>query len=246
MPDRRLKTVYFDVGGTILTASPSVGAIYADAVRRLGFSVDAGDVQAKFRQAWRRSLERRRANGYRCDDIVLRHEWLQVVIESFEGLIGEETARQAFDDLYERFRGPSAWKLAPGAVLTFQALKAWGLRLGLLSNWDERLEDLLGGLGIIEYFDHRVISCQVGVEKPHPRIFAEALRQAGNSPEQILHVGDSYEWDIEPARLSGMHTLWINADDEALGTGGQIPAARVKSFEDVLPFIESWTELRGA
>src|SRR5690606_38127830 len=43
----------------------------------------------------------------------------------------------------------------------------------------------------------------------HERIFAEALRRTGASPEQVLHGGDSYEADIIPARSKGWRTLWI-------------------------------------
>jgi HAD superfamily hydrolase (TIGR01509 family) len=51
---------------------------------------------------------------------------------------------------------------------------------------------------------HVIASTDTGACKPDPRIFAEAARQAGVAAEEILHVGDSWRWDVEGALKSGM------------------------------------------
>lgn len=241
-----IHTVFFDVGGTILTVEPSVGHVYADAAARLGYLVDPARIADNFRAAWKASLRRRQENDHVCDDAVLRDEWLRVVIDSFRGLLPEAVAREAFRDLYERFCRADAWNLAAGAEETFRQLGALGLRLGILSNWDSRLEETLESVGILKYFEHRVISWRVGVEKPHPEIFREAIRQAGTKVERILHVGDSLEWDIEPARALGMRTLWITGDDEAgagvAASGDNLIPGRVRSFSEVLSRVRQFLE----
>ena len=243
MPQRPISTIFFDVGGTILTVQPSVGKIYADAATRLGFDVDPGRVNANFKEAWKRSLRRRQSNGHVCDDEVLRADWCQVVVDSFEGLLPPEVATEAFRDLYDRFCRADAWRIADGARETFEELGALGYRLGILSNWDHRLEETLESLGLLGYFEFRVISYRVGVEKPHPKIFQEALREAGVPAREALHIGDSFEWDIEPAHALGLRALWLRDGKGPIpeisreAAGGAENIDSVSSFRDILPFI---------
>ena len=67
------------------------------------------------------------------------------------------------------------------------------------SVWKSFLEEV-GGIRIA----HVVASTDVGACKPDPRIFAEAVRQAGVAAAEVLHVGDSWAWDVEGARGCGM------------------------------------------
>ncbi|MGP8076419.1 MAG: HAD family hydrolase [Thermoplasmata archaeon] len=67
------------------------------------------------------------------------------------------------------------------------------------SVWKSFLEEV-GGIRVA----HVVASTDVGACKPDPRIFAEAVRQADVSAAEVLHVGDSWAWDVEGARGCGM------------------------------------------
>jgi len=51
---------------------------------------------------------------------------------------------------------------------------------------------------------HVIASTDVGVCKPDIRIFVEAARQAGVAASEILHVGDSWRWDVVGARAGGL------------------------------------------
>jgi len=55
-----------------------------------------------------------------------------------------------------------------------------------------------------------VFSQDWGVEKPDPRIFRIALREAGCSGEELLHVGDSYGDDVQGAANAGIRSVWLN------------------------------------
>jgi FMN phosphatase YigB (HAD superfamily) len=51
---------------------------------------------------------------------------------------------------------------------------------------------------------HAVVSsCDLGSAKPEPGIFLEAARRLGLPPEQILHVGDRWELDVDGAERAG-------------------------------------------
>ena len=60
------------------------------------------------------------------------------------------------------------------------------------------------------YFRHTLTAENVGAAKPDPAIFTEAMRIAGVTPDETLHVGDDPETDIEAARQAGLHSIWIN------------------------------------
>ncbi len=66
------------------------------------------------------------------------------------------------------------------------------------------------------HFRHVVISEEVGVDKPAPKIFEEALRRVKASPADAVMVGDRLELDISPALALGMKAVWTQ---EFIGSG---------------------------
>ena len=226
-----IRTVLFDVGGTLLRVRPSVGTVYARAARDHGFEVSVVELDRNFRAAWRRSVERGHSRGHSCSDEILREEWSTVVRETFKESVPAEKMPALFDDLYNRFASATVWELAPRVRSHLEHLRAAGIRLGVLSNWDSRLRSMLDDLDLGDAFDFLVISYDVGVEKPHPDIFQAALARAGSSPAETLLVGDSYETDIEAASRSGLATLWITSRAEHEARSSRV---------DVGPWIESF------
>ncbi len=123
-----------------------------------------------------------------------------------------------------RFR---AFPEVPGAL---RALRAGGLRLVVLSNWDVSLPDALAQAGLAELVDGAVSSAQVGAAKPAPAIFARALALAGVSATEALHVGDSLPLDVEGARAAGVAAVLV-----VRGEGSPPPGVRVVRSLDELP-----------
>ena len=68
-------------------------------------------------------------------------------------------------------------------------------------------------IGIRHLFHHVVTAAGAGAAKPARRIFDVAISKAGVSPEEILHVGDHPEIDIDGGRQAGLRTAWINRTD---------------------------------
>ena len=69
-------------------------------------------------------------------------------------------------------------------------------------------------LGIKEYIDFLVTSEEVGIEKPHPRMFEKALKKLNCGSNEALMIGDSWKKDIEGASLLGIKNIWINLKNE--------------------------------
>jgi putative hydrolase of the HAD superfamily len=220
-PRSPLRVVYFDVGGTLVRVEPSVGEVYARAAAEYGFSLEPAALQTRFREAWRESVARSRLRGFVCSDAILREEWFRIVCQAFAGAVPSECMPALFDDLYERFVSSRAWTVVPGARAALERLRALGLRLGILSNWDSRLEPTLEGLELRHLFDYFVASHSVGREKPHTAMFEHALGICGEPAARVLHVGDSLEADILPARRLGFRTLWLlNGEPEPSAEAG--------------------------
>ena len=74
-----------------------------------------------------------------------------------------------------RFARAAAWEVYPDVRPALARLRRSGLRLAVIANWDARLPELLGALGLGENFETIVTSQGAGVQKPHPLIFQTAL-----------------------------------------------------------------------
>lgn len=94
----------------------------------------------------------------------------------------------------------------PGAVQLLQRLKASGMKLGIISNSDGRVPNLLHRLGLCG-FEVVIDSALVGVAKPDPEIFTLAREAVGSQPEEIAYVGDVPRLDAAGALLAGFNPI---------------------------------------
>ncbi len=83
--------------------------------------------------------------------------------------------------------------------------------LALVSNFDYApyVEDLMSRWNLEPLFDAILVSDSVGVKKPHPGIFEQALRELDIPATSAIHVGDSQE-DIDGAAGAGIRPVWID------------------------------------
>jgi len=89
-------------------------------------------------------------------------------------------------------------------------LRAAGLKLAVVSNWDVSLGEVLEGVGIAELLDCVVTSAEVGAAKPDPAPFERALECLGLGPEEVVHLGDSPELDLPGAAAAGIEAILIS------------------------------------
>lgn len=99
--------------------------------------------------------------------------------------------------------------LRPGTRAALERLRAAGVRLGIVSNSDGRVEEALEAAGLRPLFDVIVDSALVGVEKPDPRIFAVATEALKVTPAEAVYVGDLYEVDVVGARAAGLDVVLL-------------------------------------
>ena len=101
-------------------------------------------------------------------------------------------------------------------IPTLKELKEHHLTIGLVTNMDSEMRSLCKKLGLGPYLDFVITSGEVGVDKPQPQIFLEALKRAGVEAEEALHVGDQYNIDATGAMAVGINALLLDRFNQYL------------------------------
>ena len=223
--------VFFDAGDTLLGPHPSFQEVFASVCHDAGYRVSADEVgavqerlaphlvdiahESGVTEGW--SLNARDSRKFWT---FLYRTFLRDLGIEDEGLAGR---------LLATFSSTSSYALFDDALPTLRALEEEGYRLGLISNFESWLENLLVELEVGDTFDVSVISGVEGVEKPDVRIYELALERAAVDPERAVHVGDSMSNDIEPARRAGMRTVLL----DRAGRYGACPAPCIRSLSEL-------------
>ena len=90
-----------------------------------------------------------------------------------------------------------------GAFEVVRALRARGLEMAVVSNWDIGLTEQLERLGVASLFTAIVTTAEAGAPKPQPAVFRLALEKLGVDAGRAVHVGDE-PGDEDGARAAGM------------------------------------------
>lgn len=189
-------TVFFDVGSTLMYANPSVAEMFAAVAREHGCDLSVRDVEPFMAEVDSFYEEEYLRDG----DFWCSHEravalWLDMyrMLADRTGLKAERDAISL--DVHRRYRSGDAWSLYSDVIPCLRTLRLSGYRLGVISNWDAELEQLLRDVGLLPYFDVVVSSAAEGHRKPNPVVFELALEKMGVAASEAVHVGDLPEAD---------------------------------------------------
>lgn len=80
----------------------------------------------------------------------------------------------------------------------------------MVSNFDSRLEEILRVCGLLSHFSFLITSEEVGVAKPSPAIFDQALQKCGVAAASVAHIGDHYVKDYLTSRSVGIHGFLLD------------------------------------
>jgi putative hydrolase of the HAD superfamily len=122
-----------------------------------------------------------------------------------------------------------------GAADALTRVHDLGYRVGVVSNADGRVEDLLRRVGLADLVEFVIDSRSVGVAKPDPRIFRMGAERLGLRPEECLYVGDLYGVDVMGARAAGLVPLLLDPFDRF----GEWEVERVATVCDLPGWLES-------
>jgi putative hydrolase of the HAD superfamily len=231
-----LKTVFFDMYGTIAGFEPSRFKVQSEACAPYGIALSHDGI-----------LE-----GYKAADTYMARE--NAILP-----LGRRAAnaRDEFFGEYERLviqgsgvavstdRALEIWRvvqviphsLAPfdDVIPAMEQLRARGLTIGLITNMDGRGSDIVDDLGLSDHIDLAVTSGEAGAAKPSSTIFRAALAKAGAEPDEAMHVGDQPSSDIEGALGVGMRAVLLDRDRNH---PGYTACPRIESLVELAALID--------
>lgn len=96
----------------------------------------------------------------------------------------------------------------PDAKDMLQYLHSKGYGIGIIANQTLGTKDRLQKWGLLPCIDLIFASAEMGLAKPDPRIFEQAIKRSGCIPSETVMIGDRLDNDIRPAKKLGMGTIW--------------------------------------
>ena len=150
---------------------------------------------------------------------------------TFLGVTNRDRYRAAFNSAYGGFQETD---LYPDAKSALDSLRGAGYRLAIIANQPAERTEELRFLGVRA--DVMGMSAEMGVHKPAPEFYVEALKRMGDPlPAHVAYVGDRLDNDIHPAAAAGMRPVWIKRGPWAAITTDAPPAGTL--------IVSSLTEL---
>jgi len=239
-PQRRIQAVVFDAVGTLLHLREPVGETYARRAAQAGVTLPASRLEEAFGRVLAAAPPAVHPGTPLAGAASLeRAWWRERVRETFraaDGVARFTDFDAFFEGLWEYYAGAAAWSVARGARPALRQLRAAGLRLAVLSNFDQRLRGLLRALELHAFFDTVTLPSDAGAAKPDRAIFDVCLKRLGLAGHRAVYVGDRAEEDLRGARAAGMAAI----DVKELATLEDVPA-RIEALEKAAALVPGET-----
>jgi putative hydrolase of the HAD superfamily len=253
----KIDTVLFDMGGTIedvrydralrLAALPGLLAVLAGEGIRL-----PGENQEVLDSLLARNAEYKAWSEKSMIELPPASIWNEWNLKDFS-LPTDKVAKIAEDLAYVWETTFLARNMRPDAVSTLDSLARRGYRLGVISNTPSRTQVFrtLEAYGIAKYFECVILSSVEGVRKPHPAIFASALRAMGSEASATAYVGDTLSRDVIGSKRAGyalafqIVSFMTAASDAAVGPDAERPDYAVESLGEIVGILDGLAERSG-
>ncbi|EEY66920.1 ubiquitin-specific protease, putative [Phytophthora infestans T30-4] len=225
---RTWKYVTLDATGTLLRPAEPPGVTYLrfwEATSGQSFSSSrraalGAALTSNFPSEF--SLQSRRRPNFGSDGTTASafpwwRELILNVMTRSDVAVNAELSERFTRDLYAHFARPEAWTVYDDVRPTLEKLRTLNVPMGVISNFDERLEPLLADLELRSFFDVVTTSFSQPHMKPHTSIFLSTFKQMQREegdvePSRFLHVGDHLSKDYKAAKDVGAHArlVWRN------------------------------------
>jgi putative hydrolase of the HAD superfamily len=202
----QLKAVLFDVDFTIAKPGPDLGP---EGYQRLGKRFELELEPSRYDDARRHAVETLERHPELDHD---EEVWVLFTEQIIRGMGGN--SNRAYECAVEMTR---AWEHAHNfdiyedVLPTLAGLRAYDLKLGLVSNTGRDLKEFIRHHGLD--VDAAVSSGAHGKTKPHPTIFRAALERLQVEAAEAVMIGDSVDDDVEGAKAIGMRGLLLDREN---------------------------------
>jgi putative hydrolase of the HAD superfamily len=200
----RLRAVLFDIDDTLYSTTAFARTARKNAVRGMvaaGLRMDEEEVYRELEEVIREFSSN---YEHHYDKLIMRlpreaHAGINPALIVASGVVGYHDTK--FGGLYP----------FPDVVPLLESLRKAGMRVGVVTHgWTLKQAEKLVRLKLRDLIDSDAvfISDQVGIAKPNPKLWTQALRSMKLAPEEAMHVGDSLAHDIAPPQSLGLPTVW--------------------------------------
>src|SRR5688572_14731059 len=186
-----VEIVFFDAGETLVHPHPSFPELFAQIITEAGHPIDADDVATVQQRLAPHLVDLAEDSGVvapSLDPDDSKKFWTFLYRRLLEELALEPDDSLA-NLLYSKFSDVSSYALFDDVVPSLKAVAEAGHRIGLISNFEGWLDEMLVELEVGDVFEVKIISGLVGIEKPDPAIYELALDKAGVDASAAAHVG---------------------------------------------------------
>ena len=230
-----VQAIFLDLYGTLAGFQPDRFQIQSQACEDFGIEVTPRGILVGYALADAFMSEQNAVNPIRTLDSNQRDEFFAEYERRVLKGCGVDVSVQQAAEIWKAVRQvPYQMARFDDVLPAMDLLKQQGFTLGLISNMNAKGDDLVESMGLTPYLDLVVTSGEVGMEKPHPPIFHEALRKAGVEASEAAHVGDQLSSDVDGARNVGIQPILLDRDRLHIGFN---ECPRIESLME-LPALE--------
>jgi HAD superfamily hydrolase (TIGR01662 family) len=209
-----VRGIIFDLGWTLVDFQSDIPAAEAQRADdlgsflvRSGFELDGAAVYASYRDALRALHLAGAALNYEYPaQLAMLRALRRYMSHPDAARLAVAALEISFESLVEK------WYLYPDSLETLTALRDVGYRLGCISNANDGayIWHIVDRCELRPWLSPILVSAEIGLRKPHPRIFERVLKHWELPPHQVVMVGDTLEADVLGAQNVGMHGVWID------------------------------------
>lgn len=211
----RLRLITFDVTDTLLKFKVSPGKQYEEIGAMYGIISDEKTLSDNFKVNWRK-MTKEHPNFGLYSGLGWENWWKKNVNHTFKDSVRDVSEKQLnaiAQHLIHIYKTSTCWQHCYGALNFLSYIRSRGIPMGVISNFDPRLSELLNNVKIKHFFNFIITSYEVGAEKPDKTIFEKAVSVSKINhlkPDECLHIGDKPLLDYNGARNSGWHAIVVN------------------------------------
>ena len=219
---KAIKLITFDAMDTLFTTKCHPAITYFLAAKTLYPHLESTEkssdkikdsMKQNFQSAFSKHYEEYTEKGKSRD--TCKEFWHNVIGETLNesgAALKDKEMRTVTDKLYTDFGTSLNWEVFSEVDCTLKKLHSMNMRLGIVSNFDERLDKVLISLDLKKYFEFIVYPPVTnGIGKPDIRIYECMAQKFSNcSPNEILHIGDSLELDYNAATKASINALLLD------------------------------------
>ncbi|XP_026474694.1 rhythmically expressed gene 2 protein-like [Ctenocephalides felis] len=229
---KKIKLVTFDVTNTLLKFRRSQGEQYGEIGAMFGVLRDNNQLYENFKSNWWRMNQQHPNFGLNEPDMGWRNWWRALIRETFldslsldphaPGMtVNEKKLEHIADHLIDAYQTSACWQQCYGSGEILQYLSDNKITMGVVSNFDPRLPELLKNMKIKDHFSFVMCSYEAKAQKPDEEIFNKALEEGQKiipnlQPSEVLHIGDTGLLDYKGARDAGWNAILIHERDPEL------------------------------